>query len=129
MPREPMNIVLTICTRQRREPRRDCLASITADPVPDGIAFAVVVVENHATRDCAAMVEEIGAGTPFALHYVHEPRLGIPIVRIHKTLRMSPAMAAGVSDTLRDVEWIVGLIDARAPKPKRPATYKKEISN
>jgi len=26
-------------------------------------------------------------------------------------------MAAGVSDTLRDTERIVGLIDARAPKP------------
>ena len=42
----------------------------------------------------------------------------------------SAAMAAGVSDTLRDMEWIVGLIDARAPKPKRPKTYqRREISN
>jgi IS1 family transposase len=45
--------------------------------------------------------------------------------RVHKSLRMSPAMAAGVSDTLRDVEWIVGLVDARAPAPNRPKTYKK----
>ena len=29
-------------------------------------------------------------------------------------------MAAGVSDTLHDMEWIVGLIDARSPAPKRP---------
>ena len=35
---------------------------------------------------------------------------------------MSPAMAAGVSDILRDMEWIVGLIDARAGKPKRPSS-------
>jgi len=33
-------------------------------------------------------------------------------------------MAAGVSDTLRDMEWIVGLIDARAPKPNRPKVYR-----
>ena len=45
--------------------------------------------------------------------------------RMHKSLRMSPAMAAGVSDTLRDVEWMVSLIDARAEPPKRPKTYKK----
>ncbi|MES0065499.1 IS1 family transposase [Mesorhizobium sp. M0074] len=45
--------------------------------------------------------------------------------RVHKTLRMSPAMAAGVSETLRDVEWIVSLIDAREAAPKRPATYRK----
>ena len=40
--------------------------------------------------------------------------------RIHKTLKVSPAMASGVIDTLRDAEWIVGLIDARAPKPAKP---------
>ena len=40
--------------------------------------------------------------------------------RIHKSLRMSPAMAAGVTDTLRDVEWIVGLIEARTPAQKKP---------
>lgn len=30
---------------------------------------------------------------------------------------MSPAMATSVSDKLQDMEWIVGPIDARAPKP------------
>ena len=38
-------------------------------------------------------------------------------VRIHKTLRVSPAMAAGVTDRLWSMEDVVGLIDAReAPK-------------
>ena len=50
-----------------------------------------------------------------ALYFVH-----YNFCRIHKTLRMSPAMAAGLTDTLRDAEWIVGLIDAAAPKPKKP---------
>lgn len=45
--------------------------------------------------------------------------------RIHKTLKVSPAMAAGLTDTLHDLEWIVGLMDARAPKPGRPKTYKR----
>jgi len=53
--------------------------------------------------------------------------------RQHKSLGgISPAMAAGVSDTLHDMGWIVGLIDARAPKPGRRGPYKKtgeEISN
>ncbi|WP_306025712.1 IS1 family transposase [Oceaniradius stylonematis] len=55
-----------------------------------------------------------------SLYFVH-----YNFCRMHKSLRMSPAMAAGVSDTLRDMEWIVGLIDARAPKPKRPKRYKR----
>ena len=58
-----------------------------------------------------------------SLYFVH-----YNFVRIHSSLRMTPAMAAGVSETLHDMEWIVGLIDARAAKPIRPATYNK-ISN
>ena len=60
-----------------------------------------------------------------SLYFVH-----YNFVRIHKSLRISPAMAAGISDTLHDMEWIVGLIDARAPKPGPRGPYRKrEISN
>lgn len=49
--------------------------------------------------------------------------------RIHKSLRTSPAMAAGIADTLHDVEWIVDLVDAMEPKPGPRGPYKKRISN
>ena len=51
--------------------------------------------------------------------------------RIHTSLRMTPAMAAGLSDKLHDIEWLVGLVDARSAKPNRPKTYRKRsrISN
>ena len=58
-----------------------------------------------------------------SLYFVH-----YNFCRVHKTLRCTPAMAAGVSDTLRDMEWIVGLIDARAPKPNRPKVYSKRAA-
>lgn len=58
-------------------------------------------VENHAHM--------------LALYFAH-----YNFCRVHKTLKCSPAMAAGVTDTLRDMEWIIGLIDARAPAPNRP---------
>ena len=39
-------------------------------------------------------------------------------------------MEAGISDTVRDEEWIVGLIDAKQPATKKRIPYKKkEISN
>jgi IS1 family transposase len=50
-------------------------------------------------------------------------------VRIHKTLRVSPAMAANLTDTLWSWETIVAKMDEVAPKPGRPKTYKKQISN
>lgn len=50
-------------------------------------------------------------------------------VRVHKALRMTPAMAAGLSAELRDMEWIISPTDARAPKPTRPGFYRKRISN
>ena len=45
--------------------------------------------------------------------------------RIHKTLRVSPAMAAGLSKTLWTMEDVVALIDARAPAPKKRGPYRK----
>ena len=50
-------------------------------------------------------------------------------VRIHTTLRMTPAMAAGLTGELHDMTWIVGLIDARTEPPKRPAKYRKQRRN
>jgi IS1 family transposase len=52
-------------------------------------------------------------------------------IRIHKTLRVTPAMASGLSETVMDWTDIVEAIDADTPAPKR-GHYKKtghEISN
>ena len=48
-----------------------------------------------------------------------------------KSLRVTPAMAAGLTKTLMDFEHIVALMDAAAEKPNRPVSYKNraQISN
>ena len=53
-------------------------------------------------------------------------------VRIHKSLRVTPAMQAGLTDKLCSFEEIVEAMDLVAPKAGRPKSYKKrdqEISN
>ena len=44
--------------------------------------------------------------------------------RTHKTLRMTPALFANLTDTQIDLNTIVDLIDANAPKPKKPGPAK-----
>jgi IS1 family transposase len=58
-----------------------------------------------------------------ALHYMH-----YNFGRIHKTLRVTPAMEAGVSDHVWTMEEIAALMDAnQIPKPRGP--YKKRNLN
>lgn len=56
-----------------------------------------------------------------ALYYMH-----YNFVRIHKTLRVTPAMAAGVTNRLWSVEDIVNLLPTPVSKPRGP--YKKKNS-
>jgi hypothetical protein len=46
-----------------------------------------------------------------ALHYMH-----YNFARIHKTLRVTPAMAAGIADHVWSIEEIVGLLDTEAQR-------------
>ncbi len=46
-------------------------------------------------------------------------------IRIHKSLRVTPAMAAGICDTLMTWEQIVEAMDADTPKPGKRGPYKK----
>lgn len=58
-----------------------------------------------------------------ALHYMH-----YNFCRLHQTLKITPAMAAGVTDKLWEIGDIVRMIDeTRKPGPRGP--YKKRNSN
>jgi len=58
-----------------------------------------------------------------SLHYMH-----YNFCRIHKTLGVTPAMEAGVTDTLHDIEWIIEIADSMKPTPKKRGTYKKKTA-
>ena len=49
-------------------------------------------------------------------------------VRIHKTLKVTPAMAAGLSPILWSMEDVAALIDAAAAKPGKRGPYKKRAA-
>ncbi len=58
-----------------------------------------------------------------ALHYMH-----YNFCRIHKTLRITPAMAAGVTDHVWSVADIVSMIEATEPAPAKRGPYKKRAA-
>ena len=58
-----------------------------------------------------------------ALYFVH-----YNFVRIHKTLRVTPAMAAGLTGNLWSMADIVALIDANEAPAKKRGAYKKRVA-
>lgn len=50
-------------------------------------------------------------------------------VKIHKSLRVTPAMQASLTDHVWEWEDVLNLIDARKPEPKKRGPYKKRNSN
>ena len=59
-----------------------------------------------------------------AIYFMH-----YNFVRIHQSLRVSPAMAAKVSETLWSLEDMAALIEANEAPPKKRGSYKKKFSN
>jgi hypothetical protein len=58
-----------------------------------------------------------------ALHFAY-----YNFVRIHKTLRTSPAMAAGVTDKLWSMADLVAVLESTEEAPKKRGPYKKRVS-
>ena len=49
-------------------------------------------------------------------------------IKMHKTLKMTPAMAAGVPDHLMNMGELVAYIDAQQPAPAKRGPYKKQAA-
>jgi len=67
-------------------------------------------VENH---ECAV-----------SLHFMY-----YNFVRVHQTLKVTPAMESGLTDRLWDISDLVNLIDANEPAPQKRGPYKKRVKN
>ncbi len=99
-------------------------SAVMGNPHPDHVSTSYVERHNltmrmsmrRFTRLTNAFSKKLrNHALALALYFVY-----YNFCRIHKTLRMTPAMAAGLTTQLHDAEWIVGLVDARAPKPAKP---------
>ncbi len=113
----------------------DCIGTQTAvlsgSPDPKHISTSYVERQNltmrmsmrRFTRLTNAFSKKIeNHHAAIALHFMH-----YNFCRVHKTLRVTPAMEAGLAHHVWTVEELVALLPAEAPKKRGP--YKKAISN
>lgn len=118
--------------RRRYSPAK-CMASekrrITGDPDPAAISTSHVERHNLSIRMSLRRFTRLTNAFSkkaenhywlFALYATH-----YNFVKVHGKLRVTPAMEVGLTETLHDMGWLVDLVDATLPKPKRPATYRK----
>ena len=121
----------------RRYSPAECIGArkvvVQGDPDPDKISTSYVERSNLSMRMGNRRLTRLTNAFSKSLYH-HAAMLALyflhyNFVRIHKTLHMTPAMAAGLSAELRDLECIVGLLDTRAAKPNRPKLTAREFQN
>ena len=116
-----------ICTGARKD-------RIEGDPDPAKVSTSYVERQNltmrMSTRRFTRLTNAFSKKVENHCHALALYFVWYNFCRIHKTLKVTPAMAAGLSDTAHDMEWIVSLIDARAPKPgPRGPHMKRQAQN
>jgi IS1 family transposase len=108
------------------------MTPITGDPDPGHVSTSYVERQNLTMRMHMRRFTRLTNGfskkvvnhaAAVALHYMY-----YNFCKVHKTLRVTPAMEAGVSDHVWEVEEIVALLEAVEPKGQKRGPYKKRTA-
>jgi IS1 family transposase len=108
------------------------LKPVTGNPDRSAISTSFVERQNLTTRMhmrrftrlTNAFSKKVEAhSNAIALHFAY-----YNFVRVHQTLRMTPAMAAGVTERLWGMADLVAVIDAAEEAPKKRGTDKKRVA-
>lgn len=118
---------------ERRYSPSECIGFVTntviGDPDPEHISTSFVERQNLSMRmgmrRFTRLTNAFSKKVENHRHMVALYFLFYNFCRVHKTLRTTPAMAAGIDNTLHDVGWIVDLIEAAKGKPGPRGPYKK----
>lgn len=109
------------------------LKVVSGDPDPKHVSTSCVEGHNltmrmsmrRFTRLTSAFSKKIqNHAAAVAIHALH-----CNFARAHKTLRITPSTAAGLSDHVVSLEEIVMMADSHMPKPGKRGPYKKNIAN
>ena len=114
-----------ICTGVKRE-------RIEGSPDPDHISTSYAERQNLTMRMSVRRFTRLtNAFSKKVENHAHSVALHFMFYnfcRIHKSLRVTPTMAAGVVDRLWDIDDIIRIVDEAAPKPAPRGPYKKRAA-
>jgi IS1 family transposase len=103
-------------------------APIEGKPDPKHISTSYVERQNLTMRMCMRRFTRLTNGFSKKLENHHHAQalyfLFYNFVRIHKSLRVTPAMAAGITDKLWSIEDVVALLDAGEASPTKRGPYR-----
>lgn len=122
-------------TAERRYSPAECTGTkkITIEGNPDAAHVSTSYVERQnltmrmQMRRFTRLTNAFSKKFENHVHMVALYTVWYNFIRVHKTLKMSPAMAAGVSQTLWSMENLCQMMDAVAPKPGPRGPYKKRV--
>lgn len=114
--RKIKNVTIGCCTFRRHEDLRALLASIVEIKVDESINLSVLIIDNDTTPSAQDLVKAANFDSPWDIHYVHEPKPGIPFARNRAVLE---AGTEGFLIFVDDDEtvapnWVQELVDVQA---------------
>ena len=101
---------------------------LQGDPDPDHISTSFVERHNLTMRmnmrRFTRLTNAFSKRLEYLTYAVALDAVYYNFVRRHQTLRMTPAMAAGVVSEWYDFDWLEAMIADRTPKPRKPGPAK-----
>jgi succinoglycan biosynthesis protein ExoM len=106
-------VIIGVCTAKRPQMLRACLQSLASNSPPHNTIVELVVCDNEVGQNNRNGVLEFSRSCPFPVHYVHEPRRGIPQARnavVAKALEVKASWLAFIDDDeTAEPNWIAQL--------------------
>lgn len=102
-----MHIGILVCTADRPQMLHRCLSSLCSLAIDPDWQVEIVIVENDANPQSQPIVDQLSQTAPFPLHYVQEPRRGIPFAR-------NRSLAEALE---RKYDWVLQIDDDEVADP------------
>lgn len=126
-----INLLIAVCTCKRPIMLHNCLTSIISTQLPHDCNVSLAVIDNDIEQKAKPVVAKIKTVSPIAIHYVHEPRRGIPFAR-NKALNFAAEAHDDYlvfidDDEIATENWLVSLFAYALRKEGRAVIHGRVI--